>query len=223
MSETKTPEVKDLGTENNSSDAGQEVPPVIKSEETTTEKKVEEVAAPKVVQAAPTTPAAKNATAEKQQPESQLTKIIERINEAGTSLEKNLLFTFNEYIKKMAPKVRVLGDDGARQQYMLWLTIRNVVNDSPNNEFKSLWNTILSFFNEYKEGVFAETHVFRFSEFWQWDKKELDAFQRIVNLIKLTADPKSRATNLRQIDMNRALVFPINDTGRTRLLSFYSK
>lgn len=147
--------------------------------------------------------------------------MIASVKENGSSFQQNLVAALETYVEDMAPGKRHLPDDAAMKQYTLWVTIRNAVNDSPVEEFKNLWALILAFFVEYAEKALHERFVFRFAEHWRWAKQELDGFQHILNLIKLTADPKVRAVGLKRIDLDRALVLPITDEGRQRLIKFY--
>ena len=175
------------------------------------------VAAPK----APPAPAAKPATTAPAVVSNSFNAMVEGVKTNGSDFQKNLLTALETYVFEMAPGKRHLNDDAAMKQYTLWVTLRNVINDAPVEEFRNLWSMVLAFFVEYAEKSFHERYVFRFTEHWRWSKQELDGFLSILNLIKLTADPKVRAVGLKRVDLNRALVSPITDDGRNRLLNFY--
>ncbi len=191
-----------------------------------------ETAAPQVIQAAPApAPVATPKPAPVAQPtkpaaapavtSNNFVATVAAIEANGSSFQQALLTALKTYVEEMAPGKRHLPDDAVMKQYTLWVTIRNVINSTPVEEFRNLWSLILAFFLQYGDNVFHERYVFRFTEHWRWSKQELDGFLRILNLIKLTADPKVRAVGLKQIDLNRALVLPITDDGRNRLLNFY--
>ena len=174
-------------------------------------------AAPKTAPA----PAAKPAAAAPAVVSNSFNAMVEGVKTNGSDFQKNLLTALETYVFEMAPGKRHLNDDAAMKQYTLWVTLRNVINDAPVEEFRNLWSMVLAFFVEYAEKSFHERYVFRFTEHWRWSKQELDGFLSILNLIKLTADPKVRAVGLKRVDLNRALVSPITDDGRNRLLNFY--
>lgn len=147
--------------------------------------------------------------------------LIAQIKESGTRAQKDLVNSLEHYMVNMKPGKPVNPDEGARHQYVLWKTITGITETAPVDEFKKLWSILLGYFNQYGKGVFHDRYVFRFSEFWQYDERQLAAFQRILNLLKLTANPKTRAMGLRQVDMNRTLADGFTEEGRQRIVGFY--
>lgn len=148
-------------------------------------------------------------------------QLIAGLENTGTEAQKQLIYSFKRYIAAMAPGVPTDGPVSVRHQYMLWKTISSVIENSPAEEFKKLWNIILAYFNTYKDGVFHERYILRFSEYWHYNIDELNAFQRIINVIKLTADPETRLKSLREVSLSRSLAEGFSEAGRTRLLGFY--
>lgn len=147
--------------------------------------------------------------------------LISQLKQSGTAPQKNLINALENYVGFMMPGNAISDDAGARQQYMLWKALIFVIDESPSDEFKKLWNIVLAFFEEYKKTVFHDRYVFRFSEFWQWSDTDLTAMQRIINIIKLTCNPDTRTTGIRKVDLNRSLETGISDNGRQKLVSFY--
>lgn len=148
-------------------------------------------------------------------------KTIEQLQASGTSAEKALISGLTSYMKNMAPGKPMDGDVGAAHQNQLWSLLANTINSAPEQEFRKLWSIILAFFNEYKNGVFHDRYIFRFSEYWRYNSDDLAGLQRILNVIKLTADPAERNAGLRQVDLNRSLEFGFTEEGRQRILSYY--
>lgn len=176
-----------------------------------------------VVQAEPLTPpVVKAAVQKKEEPVSDMQVMFDKIKEDGTPTEQALLKALDAYVNVLAPGKAVDPKLGAFHQHTLWQTLRFTVQSSPEGEFNRLWNIVLAFAQLHKDGAFHERYIMRFSEDWHYDLEELTAFQRLINLIKLTADHTKRQANLRQVDINRTLERGFNDHGRTRLISFYS-
>ncbi len=148
---------------------------------------------------------------------------IQIIKETGTIREKFVIDSIESYIDKMAVGKPINNDSGAKQQYNLWKLISNIIESSSNEEFNKLWNILLAYFKEYEKGVFADRYVFRFSEYWSWSIKDLNALQRILNLIKVTCDNSKRSVNVGKVDLNRTLAEGFSEEGRGRVISFYKR
>jgi hypothetical protein len=161
-------------------------------------------------------------TEETEQDKSEVAKVIEGLKENGSKTEKTLIRSLEAYITAMAPGKPNDGDSGARHQYGLWQTIRSIAQSSPDEDFKRLWGILLAFVEEHKEGAFADRYLFRFAESWRHDKSELDGFQRVLQLIKLTSNPAERAKGLRQVDLTRTLESGFTEQARSRIVQYYS-
>ena len=146
---------------------------------------------------------------------------INQIRETGSASVKALIHSFDTYFDILAPGKTVDGDRGARAQYAFWRALYVVIHNAPQSEFKQLWNIVLAYFNNHAEGIFHSRYVFRFSEHWSASEVELTAFQRLLNLIHLTADSQTRAVGLKQVDLDRTLGVFFTDEDRQRLISFY--
>lgn len=145
---------------------------------------------------------------------------IRHLKDKGTTAERGLINTLEDYISKMSPGRPVTPDEGSRHQYGLWSALSTIINHN-HKEFQTLWNLVLAYFNEYRNGVFADRYVFRFPEAWSKSASDLDTFQRMLNLVSLTSDPKTRTAGLKQVDMHRLLAKGISDQGRQNILRFY--
>lgn len=168
-----------------------------------------EVAA-EVVDAAP----ARELTAFEQQ--------IEKLKQTGTSEQVALIGNLEAYMEKMKPGMPVAGHDGASNQLGFWLMLKNLLTNASEGQFRNLWSIVLAYFHEYGDKVFHEAYIYRFSEHWTQSKKELDAFHRILNLVKVSADPKTRGETKKQVDLEK-IVHSLPESAGQRLIGFYSK
>lgn len=151
----------------------------------------------------------------------EIQQLLEVLKESGTVYEKMLVNSMGNYCKKMAPGVPVSNEAGVQEQYLLWTTLRSVIQKAPDEEFKRLWSIVLAIAEDQKDGAFTDSCLFRFSEYWRADLEELTGFQRILNLIKVTSNVESRNKNIRTVDLTRTLDKGINEYGRSRLVSYY--
>lgn len=159
-------------------------------------------------------------------PEVVLTDFEQAINKLkadGTMSQKALVSSIEIYMAKLQPGKPTSALEGAAAQYSFWVVIRNLLTNAPAEEFRGLWSILLAYVNNFKDGIFHERYVFRFSEDWSNSQSELVTFQRILNLLKVTADIKGRATALKQIDLTRTMEFFTSEESRKRILSFYGK
>ena len=148
--------------------------------------------------------------------------MIAKLKETGTPDQKSLIKAIETYMVNMAPGQLMDNNKGAQYQYSFWKLISSLVESAPQEEFKKLWSILLAYFDEYQKGAFAEKYVFRFSEYWHQNVDELSAYQRILNLIKLTANQANRSKGLKQIDMARTLELGFSEQARQRVLTFYN-
>lgn len=173
----------------------------------------------------PTAPAAPvvQPTAKQTEPVSGFVAAMDKLKLTGTSNERTLIANIELYMGNMKPGMPVNASAGAVAQYTFWNVIKNIAHNAPGNEFKSLWNILLGYFEEHKNGVFHERYIYRFPEAWHKEVKELTAYQRILNLIKLTANPATRQHALKQVDLDRTLSEGFGEEARNRIISFYKR
>lgn len=125
-----------------------------------------------------------------------------------------------EYIDMMHPKRPLSVEEGVRHQVALFKTIQNVINRE-DEYFRPLFSAILALFDLHKAGVFHETNVFRFMDNITLPDNERKAFQRLINLIKVTAAKSSRSTAIKQVNLQDSLRFGLTDEGRQRVNDFF--
>lgn len=143
------------------------------------------------------------------------------LKENGTTTQKNLIAALDKYLEDLKPRKPIANNKGADTQYLFWKTLWSVVEHSTQEEFKSLWTIVLAYFDKYKNDAFNERYVYRFAEYWNANVDELTAFQRLLNLIHLTADPKQRSLGLKQVNVDKSLEMIFSEQGRQKVLNFY--
>jgi len=156
-----------------------------------------------------------------EQPLKDFDALVSKLLLEGTQNQKTLVKSLQSYITNMAPGKPIGINEGAKQQYYLWKSISSIAESAPVDEFKKLWNILLAFFENYKDHAFHDRYVFRFSEYWSWSDIELTAFQRILNIIKLTSNANTRDNCLKNVDLDRSLAVGFSDEARQRITTFY--
>lgn len=147
--------------------------------------------------------------------------IQEAVTKVGVSA-KLALMSIADYMVAMQPRRPIDNAKGSQQQIALYRAITGIINNT-EADFQVAFSTLLNLFHKHRAGVFHEVNVFRFTEHITLNKDETTAFLRLLNLLKLTADPKAREVALRQVRLEDTLAFGINDAGKQRVLEFFGK
>lgn len=133
-----------------------------------------------------------------------------------------VISSIEQYISDMAPRKPVTQTSIDMNQVKLYRAIQMCINNL-DSEFKEIYTKILSMFEEHKGGAFRETHVFRGADTMPLPEDDRKAFHRLINLLKVTANPQSRSIALKQVDLQASTQYGITEVGRNRILAFYNK
>jgi hypothetical protein len=145
---------------------------------------------------------------------------VDAIIENVPAANKAIFARLADYARLMAPKRPVSVTDGARQQVSMFRTIQNLINNEENN-FSELFTALLKFIHHHRDGVFHDTHVFRFYENMVLNSDELKAFTNIMHVLRAMADPSTRALASKSINFQRALQFGLTDRGRSKITDYF--
>lgn len=161
-----------------------------------------------------------------------------------TSAPQPESFNFEEFIKKFKTEYDITVSSAIQflENYVLTMAPRKPIEANIGNQFQvnfyrmltslgtldkqvfdRVWSVVLLFFKQYAEGALAPRLVFRFAESWSLDEEQLTAFQNILNLCMVTADPAERKKAIRTVDLNRTLAAPIPESLREKVLAYYTK
>lgn len=133
-----------------------------------------------------------------------LNTLEERMTKIESSAGKVVLTNLQEYAVSMNALKPQSNDTIMRQQRKLWQTL-SIALTLDGDVFLQVWAGILAGFAVGESGVFADENVFRGMEYIDLSTEQTKQFQRLLNLIRVTADPRSRAVSMRQVDMNKTL------------------
>lgn len=128
---------------------------------------------------------------------------------------------FDSYVEKMAPGKMVRPDSGALANLTLLRAITTAADNYDARLFKRAWTLVLAYFEQHADGVFSDRYAFRFPDAWGFGDEALQAYQSIITLCKVTAEPNARKAALKQLDLNKVLEFGLTEEGRSKIVSFY--
>lgn len=127
----------------------------------------------------------------------------------------------NNYAEAMDKSKAINPEEGGRWQYHLFTTIKSILNASDQETFNKEWNTVLNFFNKNKDGIFNESFIFRFPQNWPGSPQEFTMHRRVIYTLIQTANPKTRAKSLQDINMSM-VTEGMTQTQRNHLNAFYN-
>jgi len=138
------------------------------------------------------------------------------ISLVGKMAYQNIL----DYMVAMAPKKPIQIETGCRHQTRLYSSILSIINNL-DSDFNTAYGALLKLVHDNRDGVFHETQIFRFMEHIALPANDRKAFTRLINLMKVTADPKGRELSLKQVSLKNSLEFGITESGLQRMMAFY--
>lgn len=147
--------------------------------------------------------------------------IFEKAKAEATTVGRMFLEQIETYMAEMAPKKPQDIKSISRWQVLLYRTLTSIINKC-DSDFFLVWRAVLAAFHAQKDAVFHETAVFRGMQHIVLPPDDQKGFQRLLNLIKATAEPAARTAAIKQIDFGRTLEFGVTEAGRSKLLNFYN-
>jgi hypothetical protein len=147
--------------------------------------------------------------------------IFEKAKAEATTVGRMFLEQIEVYMTEMAPKKPQDVKSISRWQVLLYRTLTSIINKC-DTDFFLVWRAVLAAFHAQKNAVFHETAVFRGMQHIVLPPDDVKGFQRLLNLIKATAEPAARTAAIKQIDFSRTLEFGVTEVGRSKLLNFYN-
>lgn len=142
----------------------------------------------------------------------------------ATSTETSLMALderIGDYVSHMQPSKPISSEEGVRQQTALWNAIKYVLGKT-EGEFVAVYARLLEHVLEHRKTVFNERYVYRFFEHLRLSPNERRNFERMVNLMLATCDPKSRRLSLRQVNLPTTLAGFADNALQQRVIGFYT-
>lgn len=147
--------------------------------------------------------------------------LIDRLAATKNQVAINAIESIKDYMVKMGPGKTMTLEEGNRHQVTLFRSIRSVI-EYTGQEFQLTMVLMLRLFDEYKNDVFHERYVFRFMDSIPLGQDERRAFERILNLIKISAAVSGRKEALRQVNFQKTLQYVFTEESKQKLMSFFN-
>lgn len=107
---------------------------------------------------------------------------------------------FERYVKEMPINAAVNADVGANNQLRLWKVIQNVL-ATEGKDFHTVYDALLKFIALHRNTCFHDRYAFRFQDkLVTLSKAHRMTFERVLNMMLLTAEPTTRAQILSRYD-----------------------
>jgi hypothetical protein len=126
-----------------------------------------------------------------------------------------------EYILAMGPRSPITADMGKVHQRKLYNSFLTAL-QAKNGEYMNAIAAILYYFHRERAGCFELRLAFRFMDVIKLDAANLSAFQQLLNLFTLTANPATRQQGLLSADIGKVITFLPSATAKEHLLAFYT-
>lgn len=126
----------------------------------------------------------------------------------------------NAYLAVMGKGKSVDTAQGVLQQTNLWGIIKWVLSKE-QGEFTVLYGRLLQIIDTNSDAAFSAAYAFRFFESLRLSVVDRRNFERMMNLLISTCNPRTRAMALKQIDLRRTLDGFIDNTIQQRVVAFY--
>lgn len=126
----------------------------------------------------------------------------------------------NEYLDIMKPGRSHVRGEGPAAQAKLYRTIKTVLR-MDGSRFIRAFGELLKVVNENRKGAFDERYLFRYFDSLVLTSPERRNFERILNLLITTADPKTRTKAIEQVDIDATMEGFRDAEMHQRVIEFY--
>lgn len=132
-------------------------------------------------------------------------------------VEENL----EEYITRMKPGKAHTGNEGPVAQVKLYRTIQTVLR-MEGSAFIKAYGYLLKVVNDHRKDVFDDRYLFRYFDALTLTNPERRNFERILNLLVTTCEPKLRSKAIKQVDLDATMEGFRNPEMHQRVVEFYN-
>lgn len=120
---------------------------------------------------------------------------------------------------KTGPKP-VLDSKAAAAQLMLYRSIRRIM-ALEGRDFVDNWTALLDFVYQNRKGIFSDVNAMRGCSAMAIGANDYRTFEGLLNLLLKTADPATRALELKKVDLIRTLQYVSDEGQRSNVLGYY--
>jgi hypothetical protein len=178
-----------------------------------------------VDQSAPAAPAPVTEKAPYQEPPTKTELAEKRMKElfpqfsAGNAAGRVTRARLDEYVTAMDMGKPMDVPAGVRWQGTLYRMVVGTINRN-DQFFRENFEDLLKLIQENPRGVFGPTAIFRFVDQLEMTLDDRKAFECLLHLLTMVADPRGRQVALKQIDVEMALRYGVTEQGRQRVADY---
>jgi hypothetical protein len=147
---------------------------------------------------------------------------LAQLKQTGSGTEKLVITTMEGYLEVMEPPIAPIPSVGAVKQRQLFYMLKTLLEDAAIIDFAPAWRLVIHYFATYK--AFAIENANRFIPpdvgVNQITAPQAESFRQLVNLIRLSGDPKIVPNLRHHVDLNKTAA-GFKGTALTKLASFY--
>ena len=139
--------------------------------------------------------------------------MVQQTTHGGARVDRELMALYNQ----LSPTKNVDG----RWPYSLLTLLKSVLQTPTQEMYEKEWTAVLGFFNKNRGGLFDVGHIMRFGDNWPGSEIEFTLYRRLIWLCCETCDPRTRATNIKTINLTRSGE-GLSDMCVNRIIGYYN-
>jgi hypothetical protein len=149
-----------------------------------------------------------------------LTQLLALVKQTQNPAVINYIDELLQYTKRMAPGQTMNQEAGAMNQAGLYTTLVNII-DHSGADFRIAFSTLLCIVHDYRNAAFSGAYALRFMESVSLNAPKRKALIKMINLLSMAANPKTRKAALKHIDLKREVISPFSEESRMRIDAYF--
>lgn len=174
------------------------------------------------VGASPRQSSPQNSTGLQVQPvAAEFSSLVATIRNTGTASAVTLVSFMETYVERMKPGKITPSSEIQHMQSGLYDQLINVIEYSPANEFKRLWNIAIAFVKQYGDAAFSPVYYSRGAKDWKRDPQQFTILTNLLNLLQVSATDLETLNE--QVSVSAVMANGFSEEARGRMIGFYMK
>lgn len=140
---------------------------------------------------------------------------------SGTTNAVSIISFLDTYVKAMAPRKITSATEVVRMQEGLLDQLLYIIRQAPAKEFNRLWNIVIKYVGEYKDGAFNPKYYHRGARDWKRDPSQFNTLTSLINLLQASATDMATVNDV--VNINAVVGAGFSEDARGRMINFYMK
>lgn len=151
----------------------------------------------------------------------EFSSLVATIRKTGTASAVTLVSFMETYVERMKPGKITPSSEIQHMQSGLYDQLINVIEFSPANEFKRLWNIAIAFVKQYGDSAFSPVYYSRGAKDWKRDPQQFTTLTNLLNLLQVSATDMETLNE--QVSVSAVMANGFSEEARGRMIGFYMK